>query len=40
MMPSSRWLQLSYVCGSYDKVFLLGAFMSLRKGLWNISSDT
>ena len=22
MMPSSRWLQLSYVCGSYDKVFL------------------
>ena len=23
MMPSSRWLQLSYVCGSYDKVFLL-----------------
>ena len=25
MMPSSRWLQLSYVCGSYDKVFLLGA---------------
>ena len=24
MMPSSRWLQLSYVCGSYDKVFLLG----------------
>lgn len=25
MMPSSHWLQLSYVCGSYDKVFLLGA---------------
>ena len=25
MMPSSRWLQLSYVCGSYDRVFLLGA---------------
>ena len=24
MMPSSHWLQLSYVCGSYDKVFLLG----------------
>ena len=24
MMPSSRWLQLSYVCGSYDNVFLLG----------------
>ena len=23
MMPSSHWLQLSYVCGSYDKVFLL-----------------
>ena len=23
MMPSSRWLQLSYVCGSYDRVFLL-----------------
>jgi hypothetical protein len=28
MMPSSRWLQLSYVCGSYDKVFLLGALSS------------
>ena len=30
MMPSSRWLQLSYVCGSYDKVFLLGALRTRR----------
>ena len=28
MMPSSHWLQLSYVCGSYDKVFLLVLLIS------------
>ena len=33
MMPSSHWLQLSYVCGSYDKVFLLGS-KSLNPLLW------
>ena len=39
MMPSSRWLQLSYVCGSYDKVFLLVLLASvmmrlLCRGSW------
>ena len=36
MMPSSRWLQLSYVCGSYDKVFLLGALKVPHLDFWRI----
>ena len=30
IMPSSHWLQLSYVCGSYDKVFFLRSYAARR----------